>query len=1165
MGLVFFTDAGGPGRRFRAPRRAGVALPILLGSALLARAAFPTGFDPQLRVALSSALAPSNAALSQLTKLSAPHFEIVSLSGLQMATNLVCLDVSGNSISDLSPLHPLSKLISLSLDENSFSVIYPLAGLTNLTSLSLSGNHIDDYRPLAVLTRLVRLSLNGGTLHDLSVLTNLWRLQELRLDYNLPLDLSPLSALTNLTVLDLRWNALGLSPARSSLETLSLLTNLAQLRLTGNDLTNISFLSPLTRLTLLDLGENNLRGLEPLSSLTNLSYLSLSYNKGLTNYSHLASLASLSGLELRGNKLPGLDFLSGVNGLTYLDLAENALNDVSSLAGIANLDLVLDGNAQLDSNSVCALTNLAGLWLGRCSLTDVSFLASLTQLRSLGLNQNGVKALSGIAGLTELTHLNLSMCPISDPNEVSAFSKLSSLGLEGIGLSNSPSFLAGLPALSFLNLSGNRFTDVGPILGLTNLTSLYVSSNRLCSVGLLTNQARLRFLSVGPNLAQSSEGQNMANILRGRWTGFDAASIDYLPINRVTLALVPPMSQEWFVPIGRARAFDLAVSDLVVPANELSVSVASQPPGALNCLLLGGANNNRTLQATPSSGLTGLATLELTVSDSLCGLSASTNIVAHIIPEDSSFNVPSPQLSNLLWSASGLSMDRLSSVDLLNLRSLALADSHLADLRGLEFATNLTSLDLSGNSITNLAPLSNLTGLTSLSLNANLITDLSPLSGLTNLESLELNSNPVTNFLSLASLTSLRSLSLAWDSIIDVGSLTNLPGLNTLNLSFNKICDVSPLRSLTNLDQLDLAQNRLADVAALTNLPHLGLLNVQYNVLKMEAAGALWALQNSGTVIAYEPQRGPPHIDVSTNWVVASGTNSTLRFTITDTGSTTEMLTTHAGPALPGLVIRADFVKHDGFDHIWVLTASATGEALGANRITLFATNDVGLSSNAVMTVVVNDRLSFDYSSLGNSNLLWQTSGNSMWFTQDLMVYGGLPTAQSGPIGHSQSSVLECTNLSGPGTLSFVWRVSSETNFDWLEFVLAGQTNRISGETPWQTQAFRIGSGARTATWRYTKDGNTSSGLDAGWVAQVNFEPDPWLQFAGRPARDQCVLEVHGVPGLPYEVLAATNLSSASNIWFPLPPQVVPSNAVAWFTDTNAVPPYRFYRLRKLP
>lgn len=83
------------------------------------------------------------------------------------------------------------------------------------------------------------------------------------------------------------------------------------------------------------------------------------------------------------------------------------------------------------------------------------------------------------------------------------------------------------------------------------------------------------------------------------------------------------------------------------------------------------------------------------------------------------------------------------------------------------------------------------------------------------------------------------------------------------------------------------------------------------------------------------------------------------------------------------------------------------------------------------------------------------------------------------------------TTVTGPGTLSFWWRVSSESNYDWLEFQLNGvlQEGRISGEVAWLQKTFTLPVGTHTLRWRYIKDGSVNTGADAGYVDQVVFTP----------------------------------------------------------------------------
>lgn len=81
------------------------------------------------------------------------------------------------------------------------------------------------------------------------------------------------------------------------------------------------------------------------------------------------------------------------------------------------------------------------------------------------------------------------------------------------------------------------------------------------------------------------------------------------------------------------------------------------------------------------------------------------------------------------------------------------------------------------------------------------------------------------------------------------------------------------------------------------------------------------------------------------------------------------------------------------------------------------------------------------------------------------------------------------TTVTGQGTLTFWWKVSSEPGYDFLEFYIDGvlQAGRISGDEDWVLNTFPIGAGSHTLRWRYHKDGSGNRGSDAGWVDQVTM------------------------------------------------------------------------------
>jgi len=142
----------------------------------------------------------------------------------------------------------------------------------------------------------------------------------------------------------------------------------------------------------------------------------------------------------------------------------------------------------------------------------------------------------------------------------------------------------------------------------------------------------------------------------------------------------------------------------------------------------------------------------------------------------------------------------------------------------------------------------------------------------------------------------------------------------------------------------------------------------------------------------------------------------------------------------------------------------------------------------------------------------WTLGGTAPWQYQTNVTHDGADAAVSGPVGNSQESWMQ-TVAPGPGTLSFWWKVSSESNWDFLEFWIDQvRTNRISGDVDWHVQSYELGPGEHSLAWRYVKDGSVSNGTDRGWVDFVTWSPArtamgvpiAWYQrFGLAPAQNQ--------------------------------------------------------------
>ena len=348
---------------------------------------------------------------------------ITNLAGLEWATNLTALYLSGNAITSLSPLRALPQLQTLDIGYNTLRDPSVLQGLTNLTTLTLNGNTVTDLSPLAGLPNLTSLSVSSCSLSNLTGIGALAHLQSITLGYNGLCDPSPLAILTNLTYVELEGNPLA---GTAGLAGLSQVVNLD---LASCSLSDLGGLRGLTNLQTLTLFDNLIRDLSPLAGLTNLTFLALDSNP-LTSLAALGGLSRLATLTLADCHLASLASLPGLTALQFLYLPNNRIRDLAPLAGLTNLTtLYLTGNSPTNLAPLGALPALNTLDLSSCSLSNVSSLAPLTHLQSLSLAYDRITDISALSGLTNLYSLYLTA------NRLTNIDVLQTLtGLKGVEL-----------------------------------------------------------------------------------------------------------------------------------------------------------------------------------------------------------------------------------------------------------------------------------------------------------------------------------------------------------------------------------------------------------------------------------------------------------------------------------------------------------------------------------------------------------------------------------------------------------------------------------------------------------------------------------------------------------------------------------------------------------
>jgi len=175
-------------------------------------------------------------------------------------------------------------------------------------------------------------------------------------------------------------------------------------------------------------------------------------------------------------------------------------------------------------------------------------------------------------------------------------------------------------------------------------------------------------------------------------------------------------------------------------------------------------------------------------------------------------------------------------------------------------------------------------------------------------------------------------------------------------------------------------------------------------------------------------------------------------------------------------------------EHDTIQVSYTNTESLAPGTYTASITNTAPGAGGSPKTIAVTLRVRCEVNvAIDQPTWVITNGGDTAWFGQGDTAHDGISAAQSDPIDGNQQAWFQ-TTVAGSGTLGFWWKVSSETNYDYLRFYMNGsEQSAISGETGWQQKTYILATGIHTLKWSYIKDPFVQDGSDAGWVDQVTF------------------------------------------------------------------------------
>lgn len=595
-----------------------------------------------------------------------------------------------------------------------------------------------------------------------------------------------------------------------------------------------------------------------LANLPSLRRLNLSHN-AISDLRTFAELDQIEELNLNGNRLTSLEGVKELESLRVLRVGWNAITDFNAIENHPTLEgLYIGGNRQSGpyNHTPVAPVGLRGP-IQQNEPGDLSFLATLSNLRLLGLEELPLTNLSPIAQLTQLEELNLNGALRA---------------LEGSTLS-----IGNLTKLQVLDLSNNELLDVD-LSPLTAFRQLYLSNNLLSSVDFLEGLNKLELIDITNNrldLTANSPSRIKLDQLEGNGVQVLKDSLgNHL---RPTIAMTKyqsfddPDNDELRRVVFRVSNREHLV-DLQISWSGGSISLGDSDEGQLE-LPLGETT--------------------VTVSGkSIHGETHSSSIRVQVEDYGDSVYVPDSELRREIYRELELPSDAiLTRTDMLGITSLNLIDKPqesfppyppfmdrpaVTTLEGLQYAENLVELQLRGSYRSIISPifktiqyethyvhvqgweaLYNLPNLRDLRLYGFRDFNLDLIVPITTLESLSLSGFVLReqgavqdSWQALRSLPNLRELSLdtikpppleilsqlaglerlSIDGVYgknqDLSPLASLDRLKSLSLNFAELSDVSWISSLSNLEELYIRRNQIEDLAPLSALTKLRVLDV---------------------------------------------------------------------------------------------------------------------------------------------------------------------------------------------------------------------------------------------------------------------------------------------------------------------------------------------------
>ncbi|ABC28357.1 Leucine-rich repeat (LRR) protein [Hahella chejuensis KCTC 2396] len=252
----------------------------------------------------------------------------------------------------------------------------------------------------------------------------------------------------------------------------------------------------LTRLRLLRLEKVTLDDMHIIEKITDLTTLEL-VGLNLEELDIWSKLTQLNEVDIHGSTISSLEPIISHPGVAYLTISAGQLNSIEQLSDFPAYNyLNIYGLKQNEAEYLANLKDLKQLALKEAVVYDFSFLEDMTRLTYLSIStSSAIDNLSFLAKLTNLRSLmieakgNVSMAPLTQ------LKGLDYLYLDGLSVTDLDR-LYELESVKSLNFANNKIQDFSVIGLMPWIETLYIAGNPVTSVKFMENNLGVRSLTL---------------------------------------------------------------------------------------------------------------------------------------------------------------------------------------------------------------------------------------------------------------------------------------------------------------------------------------------------------------------------------------------------------------------------------------------------------------------------------------------------------------------------------------------------------------------------------------------------------------------------------------------------------------------------------------------